>query len=178
MVRVKKLRASSDCWTRAARAAVIGVLLAGTGAAVVAPAGASAEPRPWLCRDKPVFSSDGPTRYEIRGRDRRHWQVFFMQFVPGGAHDGFAIAASDDLGAGSSETQGQLAAGRFFAVALYLGAGGHWLCPRSAQELGSEGGPGVVTELCYGDDESNPCRIRLTVKRAERKSMTTPERLP
>lgn len=88
-----------------------------------------------------------------------------MQFVPGGPHDGFTITASDDVKAGGSEVQGELGSGQFFAVALYLGAGGHWLCPRDAREVTEARGPGVVSSLCYSDEESGPCRVALTISR-------------
>ncbi len=126
---------------------------------------AVAEPRPWLCRDKPVFSSDKPMRYEVKGRGKRHWRMFFMQFVPGGPHDGFSIIASDDVKAGGSEVRGELGSGQFFAVPLYLGVSGHWLCPREAREVNEARGPGVISSLCYSDEESGPCRVALTISR-------------
>lgn len=126
---------------------------------------AAAEPRPWLCRDKPVFSSDKPVRYEAKSRGKRYWRIFFMQFVPGGPHDGFTITASDDVRAGTSDARGELGSGQFFAVALYLGTGGHWLCPRSVREVNEARSPEVVSSLCYSDEESGPCRVALTISR-------------
>jgi hypothetical protein len=124
----------------------------------------AAEARPWLCRDKPVFSSSKPVRYEAKNREHRRWQLFFMQFVAGGPHDGFATVASADVGV-SSDAEGRLGSGQYFAVALYLGKGGHWVCPGSAREAEKSGGPGVVSELCYGGDDSESCGMRLTIRR-------------
>src|SRR5208283_2620792 len=83
----------------------------------------AAEPRPWLCRDKPVFSSTQPMRYQVTMTSRSRWQLFFMQFSPGGGNDGFDIAQTS-----SRTATGQLAAGRYFAVAL-RSSGGNWICP-------------------------------------------------
>ena len=99
----------------------------------------AAEPRPWLCRDKPVFSYDRGMEYEASARPGRQWQLFFMQFDPSGGHDGFTIVSQRDLGIRGEPLTGQLAAGRYFAVALYraegrlLGLPGNRARQRSAQ---------------------------------------------
>jgi hypothetical protein len=54
------------------------------------------EPRPWLCRDKPVFSDSHPMQYEVSAK-RGAWQIFFMQFQINAAHDGFSIQESREL---------------------------------------------------------------------------------
>ena len=66
---------------------------------IAAGAASASEARPWLCRDKPVFSSSGPSRMDLSSHDSRHWQVFLMQFDPSGGHDGFSITNNYDLGA-------------------------------------------------------------------------------
>src|SRR5262249_14604081 len=72
------------------------------------------EPRPWLCRDKPVFSDNHPMQYQAaaKGGD---WQIFFMQFQMNAAHDGFSIKESHELG--SAATTGTLPSGQYYAVA-------------------------------------------------------------
>ena len=50
--------------------------------------------RPWLCRDKPVFSYDRAMEYEATARPGRQWRIFFMQYSPDAAHDGFDIVNS------------------------------------------------------------------------------------
>jgi hypothetical protein len=141
-------------------AVAFGLVCAGPGTIAHA-----AEARPWLCRDKPVFSSSKPVHYEAKSRGQRHWRLFLMQFVAGGPHDGFATVGSDDIPAGTSHAEGKLASGQYFAVALYLGQGGHWVCPGSAQEAEGTHAPGVVSELCYSDDDSDSCLMRLTIRR-------------
>ncbi len=126
----------------------------------IAPALAhGAEPRPWLCRDKPVFSTSGPSRIELSSHDSRRWQVFLMQFDPAGGHDGFSITNSYDLGPGSHSTSDNLGAGRFFAVALY-NSGGHWICPGPARD---EPAPGTISSLCYSPS-GGACDVSLTVR--------------
>ena len=141
-------------------AAVLGVACMAPGSIADA-----AEARPWLCRDKPVFSSSQPVHYEASGRGERHWRLFFMQFVAGGPHDGFTMTASNDIPPGASHAEGELGAGQFFAVALYLAQGGHWVCPRSAGEAEESRAPGVISDLCYSDESADSCRVRLTIRR-------------
>jgi len=112
------------------------------------------EPRPWLCRDKPVFSSQQPMNYRVTITSRSRWQLFLMQFSPGGGHDGFDIAQT--IARGSS---GQLAAGRYFAVAL-RSSGGEWICPPMVDEEPSHAGS--IADLCFGTDAGG-CSVELTV---------------
>jgi|SRR5215475_8423221 len=120
------------------------------------------EPRPWLCRDKPVFSSERQMTYEVTTRGSQQWQLFFMQFSPGAAHDGFSISHSQRVGAGHNT--GKLPPGRYFAVPLYSQGSGVWVCPGYSREADRQAG--MVTNLCYG--ESAPaCPISLSVKADE-----------
>ncbi len=121
----------------------------------------AAEPRPWLCRDKPAFSSDKPMRYETGGPGGRHWRIFLMQFKLDTAHDGFDIVASQDLAAAGS---GTLPSGRYFAVAMHLAANGHWICHPSARRLQASEAS-TVTRLCFttGDEDSDTCQVTLKV---------------
>src|SRR5437763_1092145 len=79
----------------------------------------AAEARPWLCRSKPVFSSDSAMKYNIANHGGSRWNLLLMQFEPGSAHDGFEIVASHELAARDGNAGGILAAGRYFAVAMY-----------------------------------------------------------
>ena len=123
-----------------------------------------AEPRPWLCRDKPVFSAPGHARLELTSHDRRSWRVFLMQFDPYSGHDGFTITNSYDLDSSRRRASDELSQGRFFAVALYR-AGGHWICPGTAREQGSAG---TVASLCYGASEGDACNVTLSVTQPAR----------
>ena len=123
-------------------------------------AASAAEPRPWLCRDKPVFSSSGPSRIELSSHDSRHWQIFLMQFDPSGGHDGFTITNTYDLGSGGRHAGEALTQGRYFAVALY-GSGGHWICAGPARD---ERTAGTIASLCYG--AGGGCDVTLIVKAA------------
>jgi hypothetical protein len=114
----------------------------------------AAEPRPWLCRDKPVFSSGHPMSYRLTTSSRSQWKLFLMQFTPGGGHDGFDIAQT--LAGASS---GQLAAGQYFAVALHR-AGGNWICPGDVDE---EHAPaGIITNLCFSSSDDG-CSVKFVV---------------
>jgi len=121
----------------------------------------AAEPRPWLCRDKPAFSSDHSMAYQVSSRTGRRWQVFFMQFVPNGAHDGFAIVSSREPGLRGTPQPGTLGPGRYYAVALHL-QGEHWICAGyTRDDTGNKAG--LVADLCYA--ESGPdCLVDLIVK--------------
>ena len=81
-------------------------------------AASAEEPRPWLCRDKPVFSYDHPMQYEATARSGRQWRIFFMLYSPDSAHDGFDIVKSQEIGSRGDPQTGSLNAGRYFAVAL------------------------------------------------------------
>ena len=74
-------------WTTAA-AFPMAIVAAALIAAVPARA---AEPRPWLCRDKPVFSSNQPMTYDARMHGGGQWMMIFMRFDPSGGHDGFTV---------------------------------------------------------------------------------------
>ncbi len=132
-------------------------------AALAAPGSARAgEPRPWLCRDKPVFSSDQPMRYELSARPGTQWQMFFMQFDPNSAHDGFEITQARDLGLRGDTLTGKLPRGQYFAVALRRRSGGVWICPGYAHES-PKIEHGIVAKLCYGESES-ACLVNLLIR--------------
>ena len=131
---------------------------------VLAAAGVAtaAEPRPWLCRDKPVFSTSGASRMDLTSHDRRHWQVFLMKFDPSGGHDGFTITDSYNVEPGGRQTGANVPGGRFFAVALY-NSGGRWICPGPAR---NERAAGTIANLCYSTDGGS-CDVTLTVRSAQ-----------
>ncbi|HKV56333.1 MAG TPA: hypothetical protein VJN94_16995 [Candidatus Binataceae bacterium] len=120
----------------------------------------AAEARPWLCRDKPVFSSNKPMSYQAVNHGGGRWLMTFMRFDPAGGsgHDGFTVYATDSINA---RAQGMLEAGQWYAVALYR-SGGHWICPGNARES-DEPATGVVSDLCYGE-EPGTCPVKLTVR--------------
>jgi hypothetical protein len=149
-------------WNIAA-AMMIGVWFAG---ARVSPLSA-AEPRPWLCRDKPVFSSDKPMAYEAANRGSTNWMLTFMHFDPAGGHDGFTVVSTRAV---SGHAEGTLGAGQWYAVALYR-EGSHWICPGNARE-NHERERGVVSNLCYGEDPGS-CPLRLTVRPADSSAATS-----
>jgi hypothetical protein len=134
--------------------AILLVTIAGAGAPALA-----AEARPWLCRAKPVFSSDKPMTYEARNRSAGRWLMTFMRFDPSGlGHDGFTVASTQEI---TSRAEGTLEAGQWYAVALYR-SGSHWICPGNAGE-NDEPGAGIVSSLCYGRDPGE-CAVKLTVR--------------
>jgi hypothetical protein len=135
--------------------AVFAILLAGSFSAAFA-----VEARPWLCRDKPVFSSDKPMAYEIGGESGSGWKLYLMQFEPDAAHDGFDIVTPGGLKARAS---GQLPAGQYFVVAMHRAGGGHWICHQSSRPL-SASQPGAIAGLCFSNHESSPCRLTLAVR--------------
>ncbi len=121
----------------------------------------AAEPRPWLCRDKPVFSNPHPMSYKAHAQRGREWHIFLMQFSPGGGHDGFDIVKTIELPRGGGESSGQIPAGQYYAVALYHKASGYWICPAYAAEQNPP--PlGVISSLCFSDTESG-CKVKLTL---------------
>jgi hypothetical protein len=141
-----------------ARLTIASVLLG----ALLAPAPVHAmEPRPWLCRDKPVFSSDKPMQYELSARPGIQWQMFFMQFDPNAAHDGFSISQAREIGMRGATQRGKLPPGRYFAVALRRRSSEVWICPGYAHES-SKIQPGIVAKLCYGESEP-ACLVDLLV---------------
>lgn len=129
-------------------------LVASILALAIASMAHAAEPRPWLCRDKPVFSSQQPMNYRVTMTSRSRWQLFLMQFTPGGGHDGFDIAQTISRG-----STGQLSAGRYFVVAL-RNSGGNWICPPVVSEEPAHSG--TISDLCFGTDEG-ACSVEFVV---------------
>ena len=128
----------------------------------VADTALAAEARPWLCRDKPVFSYNRSMEYQVTARPGREWRIFFMQFSPDAAHDGFDIAASRAIPSRGDPLTGRLDPGRYFTVALYRSGSGSWICPGYAHD---DRNPklGELSKLCYGED-GPPCLVNLVVK--------------
>jgi hypothetical protein len=122
-------------------------------AIAMASAARAAEPRPWLCRDKPVFSSGHAMSYRLTTNSRSQWELFLMQFTPGGGHDGFDIVQTV-RGASS----GQLAAGQYFAVALHR-ASGNWICPADVDE---DHAGGDISNLCFSGADGG-CSVKFVV---------------
>ncbi len=133
--------------------------LVGALALLAVPAHA-VEPRPWLCRTKPVFSSDSAMSYQVTNRGGARWELLLMQFQPGSAHDGYEIVASQELAAGAGPASGAPAPGRYFAAAMYRGEGGRWICPGYAEDRDRPAG--AVSRICY-DEDSPGCPVALTV---------------
>lgn len=134
--------------------AIITLLTMGTGSHAF-----GAEARPWLCRAKPVFSSNKSMTYEATNRGGGRWLMTFMRFDPSGlGHDGFTVSSTQDVAA---RAIGTLESGQWYAVALYQ-SGGHWICPGNAAES-DEPAPGVVSNLCYGR-EPGECTVKLIVR--------------
>lgn len=129
-----------------------------------APIAAQSEARPWLCRDKPAFSSSGPVSFKLACNGKRRWMVSFMLLEPGGSHDGFSVVATRELGPSTPALQGSLSDRRFFVVAQFLSSG-HWICARWARENRAVG---AVENLSYGDDAGSSCRLRVTRQAAAR----------
>jgi hypothetical protein len=130
------------------------------GLALTAAVAPAAEPRPWLCRDKPVFSSDRAMTYEASNRGGGHWVITFMRFDPAGGHDGFTVVSSREI---AGRVDGTLEAGQWYAVALYR-EGSHWICPEVEDESGSSSN-GSVSDLCYSEQEGG-CAVKLLVRAA------------
>jgi hypothetical protein len=139
-------------------------LVAMAGAILIAGADAAlaAEARPWLCRDKPVFSYDRSMEYQVTAQPGRQWRIFFMQFSPDAAHDGFEITNSRELPSRGDPLTGRLDPGRYFTVALYRSGSGSWTCPGYAHD-DHNSKLGELSKLCYGED-GPPCLVNLTVK--------------
>jgi hypothetical protein len=131
------------------KALLVSAIALAIAAASMAHAG---EPRPWLCRDKPVFSSQQPMSYRLSTNSQ--WQLFLMQFTPGAGHDGFDITKTIR---GSSN--GHLPAGRYFAVALHT-ARGNWVCPAEADE--QPRAAGTISNLCFAAQEGD-CSVKFVV---------------
>ncbi|HYR79484.1 MAG TPA: hypothetical protein VEO55_05725 [Candidatus Dormibacteraeota bacterium] len=143
-------------------AKVFVAILSATMSILLSRAASAEEPRPWLCRDKPVFSYDHAMQYEAAARPGRQWRIFFMLYSPDSAHDGFDIVKSQEIGSRGDPRTGSLNAGRYFAVALYRGNGSHWICPDYTHDNRNPS-LGEVSNLCYGED-GPPCLVNLKVK--------------
>ncbi|MGH7905220.1 MAG: hypothetical protein ACREP6_01185 [Candidatus Binataceae bacterium] len=157
---MKFRRGSVDAAARAGAIAIViivAMLLARSSIAWARPA------RPWLCRDKPVFSSHSVMRYRAVFRGARNWRLMFMTFQIGAPNDGFTIVESHDLGRARTKIGGQLAAGQYFAVAQYA-RGGEWICPDTVHD-NDRPSPGDISNICYGGPSSN-CAVRLSVRPA------------
>jgi hypothetical protein len=128
--------------------------MAAVVAFLMASAAHAAEPRPWLCRDKPVFSSQQPMSYQLSTNSRSQWQLFLMQFTPGAGHDGFDIAKT-----ASGTSSGHLPAGRYFAVALH-NVRGNWVCPAEVREQHTS--IGTISNLCFAAQDGG-CSVKLIV---------------
>lgn len=125
------------------------------------------QPRPWLCRDKPVFSSGRPMTYATSKHGGGRWIMTFMRFdQSGGGHDGFTVVSSHAV---RGDVSGSLEPGQWYAVALYRSRG-HWICPGNARE-DDEPAPGVVSSLCFGEDPGS-CPVKLTVRPADSATVT------
>src|SRR5258708_30971109 len=81
------------------------------------------EGRPWLCRDKPVFSFDRSMEYVATARPGRQWRIFFMQYSPDAAHDGFRIVNSRGISAHRDSVTRNIPPGHFSAAAIHRDAG-------------------------------------------------------
>jgi hypothetical protein len=133
------------------------ILVAGLIAAAPIPA-LAAEPRPWLCRDKPVFSSHGPMTYDASMRGGGHWVITFMRFDPSGGHDGFTVFDSREV---SGKVSGTLERGQWYAVGMYREEG-RWICAPPAQE-NHQFVAGIVRDLCYGTADGG-CDVKMIVR--------------
>jgi hypothetical protein len=119
------------------------------------------EPRPWLCRQIPVFSNNQPMTWKATRRGAGRWVLTFMHYDPAGGHDGFTVVSTRDV---DGSAQGTLEAGQWYVVALHR-AGEHWICPANASPTGASAG--YVSSLCYGADEDS-CDVRLIVQSANK----------
>jgi hypothetical protein len=133
----------------------VGFMLAAASAAW------AVEPRPWLCRDKPVFSSDQPMTYDASLRGRGHWVMIFMRFDPSGGHDGFTVFDTRDV---SGQITGPLERGQWYAVGMYR-EGDHWICAAQAKES-RQFVAGIVRDYCYGE-AAGTCDVKLTVRESK-----------
>jgi len=143
--------------------AAIAMFIVVSGMLYGAAPAAAAQARPWLCRVKPVFSSDHAMRFEAERQGGGQWRLMLMTFDPMGGHDGFTIVESRDLSSAAPSGTGQLTAGRYFAVAQYL-EDGEWICPGYAQRSDNYN-PAEIGSICYGAESTN-CAVKLTVRPA------------
>jgi hypothetical protein len=134
------------------------VILVVLGLPLLGRASLAAEPRPWLCRQIPVFSASKSMTWHATKVGGGEWIMTFMHYDPtGGGHDGFTLLDTRDV---DGEAEGTLEAGRYFAVALHR-AGGHWICPANASD-NHDSSAGVISSLCYGEDEDS-CDVKFKV---------------
>ncbi|HXR24149.1 MAG TPA: hypothetical protein VN742_02230 [Candidatus Binataceae bacterium] len=119
----------------------------------------AAEPRPWLCRQIPVFSGPKTMTWRATKHGAGHWIMTFMHYDPAGGHDGFTVVATSEVNGGQAD--GTLDAGQYYAVALYR-SGEHWICPANASES-HDSAAGAISNLCYGEDEGS-CDVKLEVR--------------
>jgi len=143
------------------RVAMISLALATVMVAAAVSPSIAGEPRPWLCRDVPVFSSAKPITWRATARGGGQWLMTFMHYDPSGGHDGFTVVSTSNV-RGSAE--GALKAGQWYAVALYR-AGDHWICPGNASDDDEPVG-GALSSLCYGRGDDG-CDVSLIVRSAE-----------
>lgn len=141
------------------------LLVAGCAAAFTlvfgGPALAQSAPRPWLCRQLPVFSAPQPIYWSAVRRGSGEWLMTFMRYDPaGGGHDGFTVVARQPL---HGRTSGRLSPGRYYAAALHR-QNGHWICPANASDY-DDLPAGEVSEICFGEDE-NSCDVKFTATSA------------
>jgi hypothetical protein len=116
------------------------------------------EPRPWLCRDKPVFSSDKAMTYDASMRGSGHWVMIFMRFDASGGHDGFTVFDTREV---NGQISGPLEPGQWYAVGMYR-EDGHWICAAQAEEK-HQFVAGIVRDYCYGEVDGS-CDVKLTVR--------------
>jgi hypothetical protein len=142
---------------------IVHFLLVALPAGLIFAASASAtEPRPWLCRQIPVFSAEKAMTWRATQRGAGHWILTFMHYDPaGGGHDGFTVVSTHEVNGG--EAYGTLDPGQYYAVALHR-AGPHWICPANASET-HDAKPAAISNLCYGEAEDS-CDVTLTVSAA------------
>src|SRR5260370_15390861 len=76
------------------------------------------EARPWLCRDKPVFSYDHAMAYHATAQPGRQWRIFFMQYSPDAAHHRFDILNSPEIGSRGAPVTPHLPAARYVPAPL------------------------------------------------------------
>jgi hypothetical protein len=142
-------------------AKLLSIAAAAAVALVFAASFASAgEARPWLCRDKPVFSSTTPMAFSASAKPGAAWKLLLMQFEAGSAHDGFEIVSAHDLGSSGATASGALTPGRYFAVAMYR-KGASWICPGYAADI-RPAKLGEVGNICYAED-GPPCLVTLKI---------------
>jgi len=147
---------------RRMKRAAIAITAAVIMLAAAAPAARAVEPRPWLCRDKPVFSSNQPMTYDANLRGGGRWVMIFMRFDPSGGHDRFPVFDPRDV---SGRVTGSLESGQWYGVGMYR-EGSHWICSAQADE-NDQTVAGVVRDYCYGRTAGS-CDVELTVR--EKKS--------